>query len=428
MNKSRHAITDMEFLSGRAIEPRNQIIYLYQKFSGVLRLKVRERVIKFAENNGCRWGGPDGKLQNALSRTTLFESFEQQPPFIIADLGDIKRHRGGKGEIEESLQLIASGMCRNRALLMVSSAEGVSALGSWNDAINASTYIEEPLITPKNLRVALRHLAKASDVGDFTQLAGAGWRAFIQKFEEFVREPRTLAELGHRFDQIALIDYDFNIRSVNATRITGPQKSVTGRSRAARLISDFVNSRNESTLGRLLALVDGWRWQKEIGIINLKVRLYEATIAIFSERNFAGAATSDESLNSSNVARFRDRLCWAVLLLSWENNLVEDNFIAALDRLCRNFLLCRTATEDGGALRERWGDITLQFATVEDPDSSRLAESRTRLRAVLGARLSMLDLSAQPAWVKDLRSIWDCTKEANEGAPRTPVMEEEEEE
>ena len=53
MNKSRHAITDIEFLSGPAIEPRNQIIYLYQKFSGVLRLKVRERVIKFAESIGC---------------------------------------------------------------------------------------------------------------------------------------------------------------------------------------------------------------------------------------------------------------------------------------------------------------------------------------------------------------------------------------
>ena len=40
----------------------------------------------------------------------------------------------------------------------------------------------------------------------------------------------------------------------------------------------------------------------------------------------------------------------------------------------------------------------------------------------------MIDLSAQPAWVKDLRLIWDSTKVANEGAPRTPVMEEEEEE
>ena len=227
-----------------------------------------------------------------------------------------------------------------------------------------------------------------------------------------------------RFDHIALIDYDFDFRSISAPRITGLQKSVTGRSHAARLIGDFVNSRNEPTLAGLLGLVDRWRWQKEIGIINLKARLYEATIAIFSDRNLARAAPSD----SSNVARFRDRLCWAVLLLSWEKDLVEDNFIGALDRLCRHFLLCRTAEEDGGALRERWGDITLQFATAEDPDTSRLAESRTRSRTLLGERLSMIDLSAQPAWVKDLRSIWDSTKEANEGAPRTPVMEEEEEE
>ena len=61
-------------------------------------------------------------------------------------------------------------------------------------------------------------------------------------------------------------------------------------------------------------------------------------------------------------------------------------------------------------------------------NSSRLAESRTRLRTLLGDRLSIIDLSAQPAWVKDLRLIWDFTKEANEGAPRTPVMEDEEEE
>ena len=57
-------------------------------------------------------------------------------------------------------------------------------------------------------------------------------------------------------------------------------------------------------------------------------------------------------------------------------------------------------------------------------NSSRLAESRTQLRTLLGDRLSIIDLSAQPAWVKDLRLIWDFTKEANEGAPRTPVMEE----
>ena len=68
--------------------------------------------------------------------------------------------------------------------------------------------------------------------------------AFNQKFEDFVSEqPRTLAELVHRFDQIELIDYDFDTRSFSAPRITGLQKSVTGRSRAAVLIGDFVNSR-----------------------------------------------------------------------------------------------------------------------------------------------------------------------------------------
>jgi DNA polymerase III delta prime subunit len=87
--------------------------------------------------------------------------------------------------------------------------------------------------------------------------------------------------------------------------------------------------------------------------------------------------------------------------------------------------LCRTAAEDGGALREWWGDITLQFAIAEDPDSSRLAESRTRLRTLLGERLSTIDPSAQPAWVKDLHLIWASPKVADEGAPRTHVMEEE---
>jgi hypothetical protein len=116
-----------------------------------------------------------------------------------------------------------------------------------------------------------------------------------------------------------------------------------------------------------------------------------------------------------------------VLLLSWEKDLVEENLIAAVDRLCRNFLLCRTAADDGGALRARWEDITLQFATAEDPESSRLAKSRTRLKEVLGERLSMIDLSTQPAWVKDLRSIWDSTKLANSSAPQTSVMEEESE-
>jgi hypothetical protein len=172
MNKSRHAITDIEFLSRPKIEPRNQIIYLYQKFSGVLRFKVRDRVKEFAESIGCRPEGlvssekyvfPDGSvvssLEHALFKTTLFEAFGEQPPFIITDLGDIARSPREKRDIDESLQLIAAGRCRNRALLMVSSAEGVSALDSWRDAIGACTYIEEPLITPENLSVALRELA-----------------------------------------------------------------------------------------------------------------------------------------------------------------------------------------------------------------------------------------------------------------------------
>jgi hypothetical protein len=420
MNKSRHAITDIEFLSAPVIEPRNQLIYLYQ--SGVLRPKVRASVMEFAESIGCTPIGPgEGKLQNALSWPTVFE----EPPFIIADLGDIKRHRGGKDDIEESLQLIASGSCRNRALLMASSAEAVSALESWTDAISASTYIEEPLYTSKNLRVALRYLTKASDLGDFSHLAVSGRKAFNQTFEDFVSERRrTLAELGHRFDHIALYCFDYDTRRSKAPQITGLQRSVSTHRLLAARLGDFVNSRDEFTLRQLLKLIDERRWQKNIGIDNLKERLYAATISILSDRNLARAATSGERPNSSNVAHnFRDRLCWAVLLLAWEKNLVEDNFIIALDRLCRNFLLCATAAEDGGALREWWGDITLHFATAENPDSTRLAESRTRLRAVLGEHLSTIDLSAQPAWAKDLRSIWAAKNVANGGAPRTQLME-----
>jgi hypothetical protein len=425
MNKSRHATTDIEFLSGPTIKLRNQIIYSYQNSSGVLRHQVRRRVEEFAKTKGCMTFGPrEGKLQNALAWPTLFE----EPPFIIADLGDIKRNRGGKDDIEESLRLIASGRCLNHALLMVSTAERLSALDSWNDAISASTYIEEPIYTPENFHVALGYLTKASDLGDFTQLAGLSRKAFNHNFEDFVSErPRTLAELGHRFDHIALYCFDYDIRRSKAPRIIGLQKSVsTPKSPLATSLANFVNTRDEATLGRLLDLVDRWRWQKKIGIINLKVRLYTATIAILSDRNLARAATSGERPNGS-ARNFRDRLCWAVLLLAWEKNLVEDNFIAALDRLCRNFLLCRTAADDGGALRERWGDITLQFATAEDPESSRLAESRTRLKEVLGEHLSVIDLSAQPAWVKDLRLIWDSTKVTAEGAPQTPVMEEQDE-
>jgi hypothetical protein len=159
MNKSGHAITDIEFLSRRTIQPRNQIIYLYQRFSGVLRFKVRDRVKEFAKRIGCMPEGlglkyvfPDGSvvssLEYALLKTTLFEAFEEQPPFIITDLGDIARSPRGKRDIDESLQLIAAGRCRNRALLMVSSAGGVSGLDSWRDAIGACTYIEEPLIKP----------------------------------------------------------------------------------------------------------------------------------------------------------------------------------------------------------------------------------------------------------------------------------------
>ena len=59
-----------------------------------------------------------------------------------------------------------------------------------------------PRPSAKNLRVALSYLTKASDLGDFTQLAGPRRIDFIQKFDEFVRErPRTFAELEHRFDR-----------------------------------------------------------------------------------------------------------------------------------------------------------------------------------------------------------------------------------
>jgi len=57
---------------------------------------------------------------------------------------------------------------------------------------------------------------------------------------------------------------------------------------------------------------------------------------------------------------------------------------------------------------------------AEDPDSSRLAESGTRLRAVLGERLS-LDLSSQPTWVRNLGLLWAAAQD--ERAPRPQEME-----
>ena len=112
-------------------------------------------------------------MEWGLFSPSLFE-LVGQPPFVIADLGDIKRHCGGKGEIEKGLQLIASDMCRNRAFLMVSTAKGPSALDSWKDAISASTYIEEPSITPQNFDLALSFLTKSTDLAISLSLQGAG--------------------------------------------------------------------------------------------------------------------------------------------------------------------------------------------------------------------------------------------------------------
>ena len=103
--------------------------------------------MKFAENLGLHDGyAPRATWASGFLRPSLFD----EPPFVIADLGNTEQC-GGKAEIETGLRLIASGNCRNRAFLMVSTANRPSAWDSWNDAIAASTYIEEPLITPRKL-------------------------------------------------------------------------------------------------------------------------------------------------------------------------------------------------------------------------------------------------------------------------------------
>jgi hypothetical protein len=90
---------------------------------------------------------------------------------------------------------------------------------------------------------------------------GAGTAETTPVLQEFCRLNTTGAEVR----AIALYYDDCDTRS--APRITGLKKLVRPAGRC--LLDDFVNSRNESTLGRLLDLVDEWRWHKKIGIINL---------------------------------------------------------------------------------------------------------------------------------------------------------------
>ena len=74
MNKRSHATTDVEFLGEPAIELRNQIIYLYQKSCGSLRFKVRDRVMKFAENLGCMTVIPQGTWAASFLRLRFSNS------------------------------------------------------------------------------------------------------------------------------------------------------------------------------------------------------------------------------------------------------------------------------------------------------------------------------------------------------------------
>ena len=159
---------------------------------------------------------------------------------------------------------------------------------------------------------------KSSELGDFTQLARRERKVFNQKFKDFVSErPRTLAELKHYFDHIALYCFDYETGGLSTPQLTALENSAsTGGSPLPTRLGKFIDSKDDFTLGQLLILMDGLRWQKKIGIVNLKVRLYAATIAILSDRNLS-RATRDERLNGSDVARnLRDRLCWALLLLS----------------------------------------------------------------------------------------------------------------
>jgi hypothetical protein len=100
---------------------------------------------------------------------------------------------------------------------------------------------------------------------------GAGTAETTPVLQEFCRLNTTGAEVR----AIALYYYDCDTRS--APRITGLQNSVSTRRWLPARLGDFVNSRNESTLGRLLECRRVAMAEK-IGIINLKARLYAATI------------------------------------------------------------------------------------------------------------------------------------------------------
>ncbi|HEY8097875.1 MAG TPA: hypothetical protein VIE65_17600, partial [Methylobacter sp.] len=86
MNKSRNATTDIKFLCTPRIEPRNQIIYLYQKVSGVLRFKVRDCVREFAKRKEWMPISPAGTLRGALSSQSVFDKL----PFIEADCRTVR--------------------------------------------------------------------------------------------------------------------------------------------------------------------------------------------------------------------------------------------------------------------------------------------------------------------------------------------------
>jgi len=145
-----------------------------------------------AEQRGWTPVSPGEKSPlEAITSSSLY------PALIVCDLADIPSSR--RVDVEPSLGAIAEGMLENHAFLMVPDNSVVVQSDAWRGATANATYLEEPMVTRKNLGWVLPLLTATSDLGDLSELAKK--KGFIQTLKKFRRRARPDHQRGYAKDR-----------------------------------------------------------------------------------------------------------------------------------------------------------------------------------------------------------------------------------
>jgi len=359
-------IYDTQFLNEAALfEVDRHIIYVYREKSGALKSKVRKRIFDMADQSGyIRSGADEGQLCNTILKNSLFGMV--RPLLIICHISERRVRKTVIEDLEDSLRLIAERDLEKQFFLMVPN-KIVARIDPqvWERAIGKVTHIEEPVVTRENIREVLEGLLGLSDLGNFGELGRT--RSFKSHFKRFIseEEERTLLETLMALDL-------FVLTSIESASPSGASRSAAVRRQfLRRRLRGFLDIRDEESLRGLLLDVDDLCYLRMEDAADVLVKLYQRTAFIIAgkDNRYKRVGRRDSII--------WEYVVWGMLLLS--AHLVEDGFLAAFEKLCRDFMdvenhegwLCET---------DRWQRIASELVRAKEFENEKRRMERLEER------------------------------------------------